>query len=297
MNQLYLHVVIFKKLARLSLTLIAVLFSSIFFNGLPAFAQDDYDITGHYYLANPQKPGKYYDAVQWKITNTNEWTGFVNKLQKLPEGSPIDNPLHLKQPDMIHLVQTNPDKISGNNIYLSKAGIQQFAKMPFDTYHYQNFEIRKFLEAELKKTSAYDNKSEGVKISDPEIVVVYRGSTVLQNPMWRVTDPKTLAMYKKYISSLVPLPDSKKLRLEMKKTAYDNVGTFIIYLNYPGAPYQILCVTAEGGNRGTIVNLKRFFFKDTNDYYSIFKQQAENIIRRDEAKRNGTSLNNTNDNF
>lgn len=298
MNQLYFNIFILRKRFITAFIMTLAFFSCIFFNGLTAIAADDYNVTGHYYLPNLKTPGKYKDVIQWKVTNIDEWNRFVNKLQKLPKGEEVDNPLSLGQTSMVHFTQINPDKISGNEIYLSKAGIQQYARMPTDEYHYKNEAMRKFLEAELKKRPGYGADSQKkLNLSAPGIVVTYRGSSILENPNWRITDQKEFELYKSYIDKLVPLPEGQTLRMELKKTVYDDVGTFLLYLNYPGAKFQILAVTPESGVRGTTVNLRRFFFKDSENYYPVFKKQAEDIIRGNDARRNGINLNDSSSRF
>jgi hypothetical protein len=298
MNRLNLAFSIAKKASQSRYALILILASLIFFNGVNAFANDDYEVTGHYYLPDTKNVGKYTDAIQWKVTNISDWTFFVNKLQDLPIGSEIKNPLVTLQGGIVHFTQINPDHISGNDIYLSKFGIQQYARMPIDVYHYKNVEMRKFLEMEMDKNPGYgEGEDKEIDLSANGIIVIYRGSNMLSNPNWRVIDPEEFKKYLGFINGLKPLPDGQKLRTELAKTSYDDLGTFIVYLNYSGAPFQFMSVTPVGGVRGTKVNIRKFFFKDEKNYYSVFKSQAETIMRAKKEREGNSDLKRAQDRF
>lgn len=280
MKQLYSVYSIAKKTMP-SLAFAALIFTfSMFFNGINAFAKDGYDITGHYYLPNPEKPGRLISKVDWKITNVSEWMSFVKKLQDLSKSDTIDDTTPtMKQSPIIHISQVNPDRISGNDIYLTEEGIRQFARMPTDVYQYKDTSLRKFLEKEMDANSGYAQEEGTIDLNAIGIIVIYRGSEILNNPNWHVTDVRDFKRYAAFIDKLKPLPKGETLRMELKKTTYDDLGAFIMYLNYPGAPYQILSVNPSGGVRGTKVDNLKFFYEDERNYYDVFKKQAEDILK------------------
>lgn len=292
--QINMHTINIKRAAFIGLLLLCLSFQH-------ARAEDDYVITGHFLLPIKTKPGKYGEAVQWQITNIPDWTSFVNGLSNLPktgEGDDITSPMSENVPNIIHFKQSNPDKISGNDIYLTQKGIQQFARIPSDQYYFKNTEFRKFLDAELKNRPGYGSTTQQkARIYDPGIVVVFRGSSMLQNPMWVVKDAEEMKKYLDFIHNLQPLPDGQGLRSEVGKTIYDDVGTFLMYLNYPGASSHILSVTQEGGIRGTTVKLRAYAYQDTKGFYELFKKQAENVITRRESEEQGTNLSDKTDAF
>ncbi len=292
MNQLYLHVVIFKLRTKQLGAILTVLFFSMFFNILPSFAEENFEVTAHYYRLTSQTPIKYNDAIQWKITNPAQWNGFMDKLKTLPPAQDIGvSPLEMGFPDLIHFTQVNTDNITGTDVYLSKAGIQKVSRRPFDTYYNSNIEFRKFLDSEFKKQNVDIVGSGKIKTSDDGIVIVYRESSVLNNPTWQISSSTDLDTYKKYIDELVLIHDKETLARKKDQQTYDVAGSFVLYLNYAGAPFKFLSVTPYGELRGTTINIVADFYEDTQNYYSLFKAQAESSIIENENIRTGKTQN------
>ena len=298
MNHLYFNIFIFNRIARLSYLVAFIALSSLFFNALPSFAGDGYKITSHYYLPIPEKKGEYYNAIQWDINNSNEWINFVNNLQTLPREDKVTNPFQINLPDIIHVEQINPDKISGSDVYMSKAGIHLVTKMPFDLFYFTNPKLIDFLESQLKEKSSYtETEDQEININSAGIVVTYRGSNTLGNPTWHISSDEDLADYKRYIDELVPIERKTKLRIEEGKEIYDELGSFVLYLNYPDAPSKILSISRQGDVRATKVETLKYLFKDTQGFYDIYKKRAGDIVKGNEARRSGKSLTNEGNQF
>lgn len=253
-----------------------------------ALADKGYSISGHYFITNPQKPGRYKEVAQWSVDDANEWVGFTNRLRNLPRidlGEDIIDPMSLGNPEVIYFKQLNPDQITGNDIYLSKTGILQFAKMPVDSFFMKDSAFRFFLENELTTHPGYGELDEKnrIDVTEPGIVVVYRGSSLLENPMWVVKsdDEKMFKKYLSFIGNLKSMGYGETARSESRNDAYDGVQTFLLYLNYGGAPFQMMSVSVDGGVRATIVKLKNYNYEDPKGYFKTFRAKAREIVQHD----------------
>ena len=260
----------------------------LFFLGLVLFsfncdlaAAKNMEITGHYYVANDAQFTKYTDKIQWKVTSIPEWSKFLVSLKTMPKDLEKNNPMGLKQPEVIHFNVVNSDQKTGHDLFISKAGIQQFSKMPVDTYFDGATEFREFLETELSFNPGYDKVEGEIDINQPGIVVVFRGSDTLKNPYWTVlpSDKKVIERYKYFFKnlqkSLYTTPDFLSLRDEI----LDTVNTFVIYLNYKDAPFSFIIVGPDGTTRGTKIASQYFYYKDMAGYFSMFKRQAEDNLK------------------
>jgi len=245
----------------------------------------DMEITGHYYVARDAEFTKYTDKIQWKVTNLPEWFKFLVNLKKMPKDLEKNNPMGLKQPEVIHFNVVNSDQKTGHDIFISKAGIQQFSEMPIDNYFDGVVQFREFLETELSFNSGYDKVIGQIDINQPGIVVIFRGSADLKNPFWVVdpSDKKVIERYKYFIKnfkkSVYTTPDF----LAIRDDSLDAENTFIVYLNFTDAPYDFLVVAPDGTTRGTKVGSQYYYFKDMAGYFSMFKRQAEDNLKA--AKR------------
>lgn len=247
----------------------------------PAYSEGDSKITGHYYVATDKSYEKYTDKIQWEVTSVAEWSKLLANLKEMPKDLEKNNPMGLKQPEVIHFNVVNSDQKSGHDIFISKAGIQQFSKMPADKYYDPSIEFKEFLETELSMNPGYDTTSGPIDVNTPGIVVIYRGSVQLKNPSWviKMSDKKVLARYKTSITTL-----SKKFnKVTPKSMENDDIfqgeGTFIVYLNYPDAVQQYLVVGKDGSIRGTKIVPQYYYYKDMMGYFSMFKRQAEDNLR------------------
>lgn len=261
-------------------SIIFFLFFVIIFNN-SAIAAENTRIIGHYYVAKDQSFTKYEDKVQWEVTSIPEWTKFLSNLKTMPTDLEKNNPMGLRQPEVIHFNVLNDDRKSGHDIFISKAGIQQFSKMPIDTYYDRMADFKEFLESELSLNPGYDAASATINIDEPGIVVIYRGSNQLSNPHWTVklSEKPVMERYKSYINRLAaPRVIAKSILVTKDDSIYDDDGSFILYLNYSGAPQQYLIVSPQNGIRGTHIEQRYFYYKDALGYFSMFKRQAEDNL-------------------
>ena len=250
-----------------------------------SYATDNSKIVGHYYVAKDKDYTKYTDKVQWEVTSIPEWTKFLVNLKTMPQDLEKNNPMGLRQPEVIHFNVSNSDRKSGHDIFISKAGIQQFSRMPMDYYYDALPDFREFLESELALNPGYDAASVDININEPGIVVIFRGSNQLSNPHWtiKLSDKIIMDRYKGYINTMRQDAANKKMVVDMKDdTIFDEQGSFILYLNYPDAPQQFLTVSASGRIRGTRIEQRYYYYKDSIGYFSMFKRQAEDNLRASE---------------
>jgi hypothetical protein len=238
-----------------------------------AFAIEDPKITGRLYVAKKDEPGKYSEKIQWQITSVGEWSKFLVNLKNLTKDEEKANPMQLKQDEIIHFSVINEDKKTGHDIYLSKSGIQQYAKMPKDTIYVANASFRSFLEEELKRNPSYDKINTEPDINSPGIVVIYRGSQQLKNPYWviNMSDAETIAKYLSYGSYFQISGAADKV----DNNSFELPGSFIIYYNFTDAPYDIATVSPDGAIRTTQIDKQYHYYKDDLGYFPIFKRQAE----------------------
>lgn len=252
---------------------------SIFNNN--AHSEEVEKITGHYYVAKDNTYTKYNDVIQWEVTSTGQWSKFMDNLKTLPKDIEKNNPMGLRQPEVIHFNVANVDQKSGHDIFISKAGIQQFSRMPLDVYYEAAPKLKEFLENELKINPGYDTTTGNVDINTPGIVVIYRGSTQLKNPCWiiKLSDKKVLQQYQAFINSLSAGPYVSSTGWSNDDHLYEDDGTFQMYLNYPDAPQQIMVLGTNDTVRGTKIEQKYFYYKDEPGFFSMFKRQAEDNLR------------------
>lgn len=250
------------------------------FSNIESAIADDMEITGHFYVAKDVENKEYTDVIQWKITNTGEWSKFLENLKTLPKDIEKENPMSLRQPEVIHFNIENSDKRTGSNIFISQAGIQQFSKTPTDVYFRISGHFRDFLETELKLNSSYDKMKEDIDINQPGIVIIYRGSKDLINPSW-VIKPKdkiVLETYDRIIRNLREATIFSHEQLVTMSKPMEGEDTFILYLNYKDAPFDMLVMGVDTTSRGTKVVSEYNYYQDTAGYFSIFKRQAEDSL-------------------
>lgn len=243
---------------------------------------EDYDITGHLFERQPPPKSDYKDTIQWRVTNPNEWLQFMQKVSKLPQTLLID-PMKAGEEDVIFFHQSNPDQLTGNNLYLSKSRIVQVSSTPFDQYHAPSPLLYTFLERERERRTQYgDAKSIVSDIKQPGIVVIYKGSSNLDNPGWVVTKKEEIEPYINLINKLQRLSKGEVMRSEINNVAYDDLESYIVYLNYNRHYADFLTVAKNGGVRATNVKLEKKAYEDKFGYYKVFKNRALNIVKSKE---------------
>lgn len=273
--------IFFNPFTSKKLTSFVFLALSVFlFNNENAIASD-MKITGHYYVADDPSFRKYTDKVQWEVTNTFEFTKFLDNLKTLPSDLEKNNPMGLKQPELIHFKVENSDLKSGHDIFISKAGIQQFSKMPMDSYFDYNLAFKDFLESERTLNPGYDKINGELDINQSGIVVVYRGSKDLKNPYWVIkpSEKPVLERYKYFLKNLKRTINLSQDNMDSINEGIDTESTFILYLNYEDAPFDFIIMGTDGRLRGTKVSSQYSYFKDMIGYFSMFKRQAEDSLK------------------
>lgn len=282
MSRIYLKPFTFKR----SISFVFLGLSCFIFNN-KAHSENPPQITGHYYVAKDATNMKYNDLIEWEVTSYPEWSKFLDNLNTMPQDEEKNNPMGLRQPEIIYFSVKNQDQRSGHDIFISQAGIQQFSKMPLDAYYEQDISFQKFLDTERSINPGYDSMTENVDVNTPGIVVIFRGSSHLKNPYWviKLSDISLLQRYKDFIQTLKPI-STKWLTFFAPATDFDNDGSFILYLNYPNAPQQMLVVSPNGNIRGTKIEQKYSYYKDVYGYFLMFKRQAEDNLRAFAIQKN-----------
>ncbi len=276
MSRIYFKPFTFKRY----ISLVFLGLGCVIFNN-NAYSGEISKITGHYYFAKDSSNTKYSDLIQWEVTNTTEWSKFMDSLKTMPKDVEKNNPMGLRQPEVIHFNVINLDQKSGHDIFISKAGIQQFSKMPLDFYYSPSKTLREFLETELKMNPGYDATTDTIDINTPGIVVIYHGSSQLKNPFWiiKLSEKTVMQRYKTFINSLERGAFNPNDNWVVDDRLYEDAGTFQLYLNYPDAPQQIMVVGTDNSVRGTKIEQKYYFYKDEFGFFSMFKRQAEDNLR------------------
>jgi hypothetical protein len=275
MSRIYLKPFTFKRVISFVFLGLSL---SIFNNN--AYSEEVEKITGHYYVAKDSTYTKYNDVIQWEVTSTSQWSKFMDSLKTMPKDVEKNNPMGLRQPEVIHFNVANTDQKSGHDIFISQGGIQQFSRMPLDVYYSSAPNFREFLENELKINPGYDTTTGKVDINTPGIVVIYHGSSQLKNPCWiiKLSDKAALKQYQSFINSLNQGVYNGSVNGSNDDNLYEDAGTFQIYLNYPDARQQIMVVGTDNTVRGTKIEQKYFYYKDEPGFFSMFKRQAEDNL-------------------
>ncbi|HNQ92668.1 MAG TPA: hypothetical protein PKI93_07030 [Alphaproteobacteria bacterium] len=246
--------------------------------------QDDTSVTGTLLTLDPST-SQYKIRAQWPITRMTQWIKVLNSFKTTPEQE-FYNPVLAKDPSVVTFVQTNPDQISGETVYLSEHGtILRVKKTPVDTNLEKAAEFYKFLNKEIDNNNAeYSTEHKALNLNNNGIVVVYRGSSTLGNPTWEVTDQEKVNLYLSYISKLKAIPVKRSQAQTMSKMDDDFTGlnVFLVYTNYPGAYGKMLIITKDGRARWTKILQTVHTYPDTEHFYEAFREQAYEVIRNNE---------------
>lgn len=165
-----------------------------------ARAEDDLHVTCHYFTPDPSGKSKYKEAAKWPIINLADWL----KLKKSLESSLVDKGVIAFVPDgkeeTFHIIKRNDDQITGVDYYITKGHITEIMTTSVDSYAVTTPKFREFLEKGLESRFTFDEKGANpITVNSPGLIVMYNGSNRLQNPMWRISDPKELSAYVSYI--------------------------------------------------------------------------------------------------
>lgn len=252
----------------------------------------DITVFGNYMVLNDRQSGEYSLVSKWQIPRSDQWLSVLKTFEELEQTDDFYNPFNEKDPDFILFVQSNPDQVSGEDVYFSKHGtILRVSRQAVDHLFVKGEELYSFLTEQMKyKNFSYSANNEDIDINKPGIVVVYRNSMSLNNPHWYVTNPEEIKVYKNLFSGLLlkNLNFSGSLSSTREgRYGFDAMHTFMIYTNYDGAGYKLLTVNEAGYVRGTSIKLNARGYADTPDYYNTFLRQAQEALKQseDNAKR------------
>jgi len=236
-------------------------------------------ITGNYLVLN-QDTQNYELDTQWPVDQKYQWQRVLHSFESLPVEPILYNPIIEKDPEVIIFVQNNPDQISGEDVYMSGHGtILRVQRKAVDRIFYdEKHNFFDFLNDQLlyNKSVARKTDSSDIMINTPGLVIIYRGSTTLENPSWVVSDPEEIEKYTLFLSTFIDVraPKNKFTYVESDQTNFDGLNTFMIYTNYEGASSKLLCINEYGYMRSTRIDLFAKSYVDKMRFFKTFLAQA-----------------------
>lgn len=244
-------------------------------------------VQGAYLTVNKQNPETYSLQVKWPVQYLPQWANVLEFFGKTKPADTIYNPFDEHDPDILVFTQKNPDQISGEDVYISqKRKIIRITRKAHDSYFTGGKDFLAFLTGEMdKRQKEYMTPTE-ISITRPGLVVVYRSTvSAFNNPYWYVTDPDDISLYLAFMNNLKRLPDYMfEVDVDNRipsAQAFDSLETFMIYTNYPGAPYQLISLNKFGYSRATSITLDVRGYDDTNNFFKSFMVQANDAIRQE----------------
>ncbi|MDD3021347.1 MAG: hypothetical protein PHX61_10305 [Alphaproteobacteria bacterium] len=239
----------------------------------------DITITGNYLVLKDDKQDYDLDT-QWPVDQKYQWQRVLYSFERLPVEPTLYNPIIEKDPEVIIFVQNNPDQISGEDVYMSGHGtILRVQRKAVDRVFYdEKHTFFDFLNDQLlyNKSVTQKTDSSDIMINTPGLVIIYRGSTALENPSWVVSDPKEIEKYTLFLSTFIDVraPQNRFTYVESDETNFDGLDTFMIYTNYKGASSKLLCINEHGYMRSTRIELFARSYVDKMHFFKTFLAQA-----------------------
>jgi hypothetical protein len=236
-----------------------------------------------YLVKDPDSPFGYKEKLQWSINSSADWERFYKTMLSLPEDKGINpDPLKAKVDDIIVLSRKDANNLTGFDIYISQKGIMSVHRDAVHTYYPDSNKLWDFLKEEQSHHASFDAFSKNIEISKKSIGIVatYNINQNIPNPVWLVDDPAKVTTYDSYFLALKPYTEFE-LRFSAEKIDFDDMGIFILNLNYPDAPGNIATVTQKSIriSKGAINSR---FYQDTQDYYNFYKSQAREMMNYNE---------------
>lgn len=236
-----------------------------------------------YMVRDAANPTGYVEKVRWTITSSQEWAKFYNYLPDLPKddfgGS---DPLSGRTDDMIVFSHTDDNGLTGFDIYVNGFGIMAIKRGAVHAYYPDANRLWTFLRDEQKERASYEKFSpEAVSKSTRGIVVTYNISESIPNPIWVVNTMDELKIYNSFFKGLRPITGFALRDLEASRD-FDSLGTFVMNLNYGGAPAKVATVSNKSIIRLSNGFVRTDFYQDTKDFYKYFKNQARDNIKSQE---------------
>lgn len=244
---------------------------------------------------------KYKIKVQWDVTNLSQWTRVLESFKTLPEAEEFYNPILVKDPEVITIVQTNPDHISGETAYFSKQGfILRIERTPVDIHFKKAGDFYSFLTDEIRNNDAeFTPEKKNIPVDEAEIVVVFRGNTSLGNPSWTIKDPERVDLYKQFIAQMTPVKTTKNMlrSFSSQDVDFNQLNTFLVYTNFPGAQGKMIIVHEDGVARWTKISQTAHCYLDEKKFYDSFLAFAHEVIKNNEESEKKKRQGNLETNF
>lgn len=247
-------------------------------------ADENLHVTSHYFIPDAKSVSKYKEAIKWPMANLSDWLKFRKSL----ENSKVESKSTPFVPDgkteIIHIVKRNDDQITGADYYITPGHITEIVTTAVNSYSVTTPTFRDFLEKDLQNRFTFSDKADNViTVNTPGLIVMYNGSNRIQNPIWKISNPKELSNYIAYIKTSRRIRPDLEL-MEEKDPSYSGQDTFILFLNMPHAPARFVTVTTQGNIRVTRTIVTTKTYVDTLDIFSSFKSQAERLIDPEKFK-------------
>lgn len=229
----------------------------------------------------------YKEKLRWSINTAEDWDRFYNIMPYFPYDKTLNpDPLKANVDDMIVLSRKDSNKLTGFDIYLSAVGIMVVEREADHIYYPDTNKLWGFLKEEQSQNASFENLGSGKAINSNTrgIVVTYNINRNIANPTWAVTAPERVAAYDAYFMALKPYTKFE-LQYSAPQMTYDDVGVFILNLNYDKAQAMIATVTPKTIRMSTS-HIKTTYYQDPQDYYNFYKSQAREMLNYNSKYRN-----------
>lgn len=240
-------------------------------------------VTVLYLIKDSDSQFGYKEKLRWSINTIADWDRFYKTMLSLPLDKSVNpDPLKSKTNDLIILSRKDSNQLTGFDIYISPKGIMAVHRDANHQFFPDTNKLWDFLKEEQKKNASFETFSNQSKISPKTlgIVTTYNINQNIPNPVWLVDTPDKIAVYDSFFVALKPYTPFE-LQFKIDTSNFDNVGTFILNMNYPKAPASLVTVTQNSIRLSTgVINTK--FYQDTEDYYNFYKSQAREMLNYNE---------------
>lgn len=250
---------------------------------MPAQAADDSipfsPVSAVYLVKDKTSAFGYKERLRWSINTSEDWDRFYKIMPGFPYDKTVNpDPLKANVDDMIVLSRKDANKLTGFDIYLSAIGIMAMERQAEHKYYPDSNNLWTFLKEEQRQNASFENltNSKAADSNTAGIVATYNINRNMINPTWAVTTQDRIASYDSYFMALKPYTDFE-LKYSAPQMNYDDVGVFVLNLNYPNAPAKIAAVTSKTIRLSNSF-IKTTYYQDPQDYYNFYKSQAREML-------------------
>jgi len=258
--------------------LFAIIVFGVAVHSSAAQAQLFQPVNVKYMVIDPTSKTGYADKAIWTINSENDWARFYNQMLALPKDTAKNpDPLENKVTSMVVMSQKDRNGLTGTDIYVSDLGIMAIKTVAENRIYEDVNGFFKFLSTEQKEKAPFETAGK-TKVSNLSsgIVINYNINVDLPNPAWLVQSPDEIKLYNSYLLGI------KKRQLVGSTQAdaidvFDDMGSFVLYLNYPTSPAEIATISANSIRLSNLkVSVK--FYRDTKKFFTYFKSQAKEVM-------------------